>query len=68
MAAAVELIAHDCHTEFEMYDEFRKLKSGAANLPFAVENRADWLRYKREAVQPGRTRRLLGMRRSKVRR
>lgn len=66
-AAAVELIAHDCHAELEMYGEFLELRNNPVNLPFAVGNRGDWLRYKRESLQPAPGRRFLGMRRSRVR-
>lgn len=65
-AAAVDLIEHDCHAELAMYGEFRELRHSAASLPFPVESRSDWLRYKREAAKPARGRRFLGMRRSKV--
>lgn len=65
-AGAIDLLRSDCRAELLLYEEFCELRQSECGSPLEVETRADWLRYKREAVQQNDTRRFLGMRRSKL--
>lgn len=68
-ALAIDLLIEDCGAELQAYEEFCSLRAGTAGeLPFEIQTRQDWLRYKREMLQKEGKRRFLGMRRSSPRR
>lgn len=63
-ASAIDLLAEDCRTELDAYEEFCDLRRNTDALSFEIATRADWLRYKRETLRKSGRRRFLGMRRS----
>jgi len=66
-AAAIDLMQSDCRAELSSFEEFCDLRQKAGDDPsFAVRTRADWLRFKRDALKRDNGGRFFGMRRSRL--
>ena len=67
-ALAIDLLIEASGAELGLYEEFCALRDKKGEPPpFEIRTRQDWLRYKREALQPEKKRGILGMRRSRLR-